>query len=290
VGVVSKARRRQSAVLAAGAAAALAGWLATGANAPPLYDSVGVAPPYRYVCAPAGINLSLHPAPNPATETLPVSNGQSPGVASTTDEAPIPQAQVLVQAGELVLPPGATAITVSLTPVVPPQILPTDGVLDGNVYDIPITAGNAALALAPGALATVVLRGPPTGKLATLEQFDGRNWTPLNATPVGTADIFGANVTSFTTFALVLPGTPQTHAAAGCLPGTTLVTPGATSSATSTASAAPGTESSNTALILIGVAVVALLVAGGLLLLLRSSGRPPRGRPGGGRRPPPRRR
>ncbi|HEY6378377.1 MAG TPA: hypothetical protein VI316_04265 [Candidatus Dormibacteraeota bacterium] len=286
-----RAARHRRAVLAAGAAAALAGWLATGTNAPPLYDSVGVAPPFRYVCAPAGINLSLHPAPNPATQTLPVTNGQSPGVGFTTDEVPIPQAQVLVQAGELVLPPGATAITVSLTPVVPPQILPSDGVLDGNVYDIPVTAGNVALPLAPGALATVVLRGPPTGKLATLEQFDGRTWTPLNSTPVGTADIFGANVTSFTTFALVLPGSPQTHAAAGCLPGTTLVAPGVSSSgsATSTASAGAGGESSNTALILIGVAVVALLVAGGLLLLLRSSGRPPP-RSGGGRGRPSRRR
>jgi hypothetical protein len=299
VGVVTPARRR-AAVLGGGAAAALLGWLAAGGNAPPLYDAVGVAPPYRYLCAPAGINLALHPAPNPASQTLPVTNGTSPAVAFTSDESPIPQVQVLVAGGQLVLPTGATSITVSAIPVVPPQILPGDGVLDGNVYDVHVTSGGAALSMAsdPNALATIVLRGPPTGRGdGLLEQFDGRTWTKLVTEPVGSADSFGANVKSFTTFALVLPGTPQTHAAAGCLPGTTLVTPGA-SSGTSATTTAPATESggsSNTALVLVGVAVVAVLVAGGLLIVLRRTGQPPPSRGSGGRqgaprrRPPPRR-
>lgn len=206
--------RRGVLALSVATAALAAAWGLAGPGAPPLYDGVQNVAPYLYYCIPPGYHQSKRVTPK--TETLTVTNGEIEGGGAFvgTDEPPVAQAQVLIGGTSLALPPGATEVTVTVTPVAPPSILPSDGTLNGNVYTVAVTSGGKPVSLAKDAQGnpqqwTLVLRGEPNKPAALLEQFDGSAWrrAVINQ-PVGTADVYAGNFTSFGTFALVIPGSP----------------------------------------------------------------------------------
>ncbi|TMC48816.1 MAG: hypothetical protein E6J14_10200 [Chloroflexi bacterium] len=182
--------------LGAGVLLLAAVWLLLPRTAPPLYDSAPApADPYRF--------LTSSPPAAVAAKDVPVTGASSPPFIAGSDENP-PQAQILVGAGSLPLPPGATTVRVTITPVAPPPIAPAHQRVDGNVYRFALTASGTPVGLRAGAPATIVLRGPSGAGQATVARFDGTGWTTLNSTPIGTiADTYAANVTSLGDVALI---------------------------------------------------------------------------------------
>lgn len=271
-------RRTAAVVLLAGAAGLAAAWRLAAPATPPLYDGIITpADPYRYVDPPPGIN---HPPPDALSKDLPLVDNQAPPIAETTDENP-PQAQLLVQGGSFDLPPGATGVTVTISPEHAPAVPPPDGRLDGNVYRFGVAAASTPLQLKPGSISTVVLRGPAGAGNATVEQFTGNTWHRLDTQPVGNPDTWEANPMSLGDFALVVQGAISAPPPSG---------------------GGGGVSAGAIAGIVIGAGAVAAI--GGVLLALRMRrrapappsggprGRPPSGGAGGRppRRPPARRR
>lgn len=174
---------------------------------PPLYDALPApAESYRYLQPPPGITT---PPPSAVDKDVAVTGGQTPTLVEATDEQPA-QAQLLAEMGAFVLPPGTTVVHVHIAAVPPPSTLPADGRLDGNVYLFQVTARGTPLALRPGALVTVILRGPPGQGQATLELFDGSTWQRVPTSPVGFADTYQGNVPRLGEVALVVRGTAPT--------------------------------------------------------------------------------
>jgi hypothetical protein len=171
-------------------------WLIGPHTTPPLYNAFPQpADPYRFL-------TSNSPA-TAAAKDVAVTGLASPPLIAGTDENP-PQAQILVGAGSLQLPPGATTVRVTITPLPPPSVGPPHQRVDGNVYRFALTVNGTPITLRAGAPATIVLRGPSGAGQATVARFDGTNWTPLNTTPIGTiADTYAANVTSLGDVALI---------------------------------------------------------------------------------------
>ena len=275
---------RRVGVLAAGIAALAVAWLVSPPGAPPLYDGVAVAPPYLFYCNPPG---SQSTAAAGRRETDPLQSGQSPPLAFVTGEPGVPQVQVLVGAGAIVVPTGATDVAIEADPIVPPAILPSDGQIDGNAYQISVTAGGQPAPLAPGQVATIVLRGRQGGGTTqVIERFDGHAWTRLTTQPVGQADIFGGNTSAVGIFALVTPGPAATPQPCATPPPTATT---GTSSGSGTVGAG-GDQGSGGAITVAAIVIaVALVGGGGLLLLLRrgpATATPRRRPPGGQRRPP----
>ena len=269
--------------IVAGIAALAVAWLVSPPGAPPLYDGVAVAPPYLFYCNPPGSQSS---AAAGRRETDPLQSGQSPPIAFVTGEPGVPQVQVLIGTGAIVVPTGATDVALEADPIVPPATLPSDGQIDGNTYQITVTAAGQPAALAPGQVATIVLRGRQGGGTTqVIERFDGHSWSRLTTQPVGQADIFGGNTSAFGVFALVTPGSAATPQPCATLPPTA-------STSTSTAGAG-GDQGSGGAITVAAIVIAVALVGGGglLLLLRRGPGTAPGRRPPGGpRRPPSRRR
>ena len=176
--------------------------LATREAQPPLFDGVVPTEPYRWLEPPAGQPGGAEGA----TATIPVQGGQSDLVAVATTEIP-PQAQIFASPGSLTLPPGATAVEVSIQPIPPPAASPPDGYIDGNLYRISVTDQSGTPLSAPAsARVSLVLRSVESLASATIERFDGTTWTPIATSPAGTA-AFLAVVTSFGDFAVVASGT-----------------------------------------------------------------------------------
>jgi hypothetical protein len=208
---VSRPRRAAPALLLGGAVLVLLARLSGAPGTPPLYDSFTQPDAYRY----------LHPAggergsPGSASKTVPYT-GADPGpltLATGPDENP-PQAQLLLGAGSLSVSPGAQSITLSIKAVDTPAARPPNGVVVGNTYRYSAVAG-AALGLTAGHPATLVLRGPTGTGSATVDEYDGRTWTPLTTSPIAGPDIFAANTMRFGDVALVAP---EAHVASGGFP------------------------------------------------------------------------
>ena len=208
--------RRAALALGVAAVALAASWRFVAPATPPLYDGFQNVAPYLYYCVPAGYHQSK--AVTAKTQQLTVTNGQIEGGGAfvATDEPPVAQAQVLIGGSSLALPAGATEITLTITPVARPATLPSDGTLDGNVYTVAVTSGGQPVTLAKDAQGnlqqwTLVLRGEPNKPTAVLEQFDGGAWhRALINQPVGQADVYAGNFTSFGTFGLIIPGSAGT--------------------------------------------------------------------------------
>lgn len=199
-----RGRGRAATVLAGGGALLALAWGLGPRSAPPLYDSGPiVAEPYRYFHPPAGYTATK--PPSTVDMTLKLESGQSPAMAEITDEQPA-QAQLLAPQQAFAVPPGAASVRVTIAPVDPPAVAPSDGRLDGNVYRFAVTAGAAPLPLRPGQQVTVVLRGPAGAPNAMLELWDGSRWTRLDSQPLGNTapDSYAANVTMLGDFALVV--------------------------------------------------------------------------------------
>jgi hypothetical protein len=175
-------------------------------GAPPLYDGVVTIDPYRYLEPVSG---QLGGAKG-STQTLPVVSGSSPIVAIATPEQP-PQAQLIANQGAFVLPPGTTAITVSIVPV-PPAVKPPNAHVAGNVYRISITTqAGAPVSARSDAQVTLALRAPANVGAATFEQLSGGTWTPLPAAAAGFPGTFETTgLTDFGDFALIVTGSGTT--------------------------------------------------------------------------------
>lgn len=179
--------------------------------APPLYDGVVVAEPYRWLVPPPG----EHGNPTSASATLRPIGGASPLLALATAEEP-PQAQVFGTDGALVLPAGTSSIKVSITPILPLS-LPNDGHIAGNVYRISVANQKGVPITAPAsAQVTVVIRGPDGTVGATIERYADGAWKPLKTEDTGSAAQYLAVVTEFGVFTLVAagPGGPYPTATA----------------------------------------------------------------------------
>jgi hypothetical protein len=232
---------RRAAVLAAGVALlGLAGGLGP-RSAPPLYDSGPIiAEHYRYLHPPPGFTATK--PPGVIDVTLALEGGQSPAMAESTEENPA-QAQLLVAQGAFTVPPGATKVHVTITPVDPPSAAPQGGVLDGNVYRFAVTAlpSGSPMPLKSGQQVTVVLRGPAGVGTPVLDLWDGTTWAKLDTTPLGanSPDSYAANVTALGDIALVAP--PTTSNGGG----------------------------GNAGVVVAGVIVAAVLVAAAIVLVLR---------------------
>ena len=196
------ARRTGLAALALGLAIAAAAQLTAPLAAPPLYDGVVVTQPYVYVNPPAGQPGGARGA----SAHLPVT-GRSPLVALATPEQP-PQAQIVAGDGTLVLPPSATALDASITPLDPTVDATVTGAARvlGNIYRITLVDQAGAAATAPAAgLVTVVLRAPEDVAGAQIGQVVDGTWHPLKSESMfGAASV--AVVTGFGDFAVIVAG------------------------------------------------------------------------------------
>jgi hypothetical protein len=224
-----KSRRLAAGALVCGLAVVVIAQRLAPIAGPPLYDGVPVTDPYKWLSPPSG----LQGGAQSAHQTDVVADIQA-GLAVGTPELP-PQVQVVVDPGALALADATTSVTISIEPVGAPAVQPSDGTVAGNVYRIAtVDQAGTAIGFNAGGTATLVLRGPPVLRSATIESFDGGVWTKLHTDPAGIPDIFTATVTGFGDFALVAP--------AGWKPaGEKAGPPAATANPTATPSSAPAT-------------------------------------------------
>ena len=200
-------------------------------SAPPLYDGVVPLEAYRWLDPPPP---GQHGGAKGATAVVPVQGGKSPLVAVATPELE-PQAQILAPPEGLTLPAGTKTIRVSIEPI-PPEGVPTDGHIDGNVYRFTVTDQDGTPITAPAsARVSVVLRAAdPTLSEATIERYANGTWQPSKTSSEGFGATFLTIATDFGDFAVVAPG-----AAASVSSGPTL-TESPTESASAVAITTPG--------------------------------------------------
>jgi hypothetical protein len=169
-------------------------------GSPALYDGVVSQEPYRW------LNPSGGHAGNPTSfhTSLKVTGSSSPQFVAATSESP-PQAQLIGGPGAFAVPPGTTAINVTIDPLSAPNA--SGGQVTGNAYRFGVTdQSGAALSVVPSSALTLVLRAPDGIVDATIAQVVGGSWQPLTTQPAGQPGIFIANVTQLGDFALILPG------------------------------------------------------------------------------------
>ena len=197
-------RRLALAVIGLGLGIAGVAQVSAPLGAPPLYDGVVVVQPYVYVNPPAGKpggakGASAHVSMNGPKNAV---------VALATPEQP-PQAQVVAGDGSLIVPPSATALDVSITPLNPSVEAGVPGAarILGNVYAINLIDQSGVPATAPASgLVTVVLRAPEDAVGAQVGQVVDGAWHPLKSEPMF-GSTWVAVVTSFGDFAVIVPGT-----------------------------------------------------------------------------------
>lgn len=172
--------------LAAGAGLVVAAQLLAPLHAPPLYDGVVVAEPYRYL-SPTGGQAGN---PTSASVVKPLENGKSPALSAATAESP-PQAQVIAPPEAFAAPPGATELHISITPIAPS---PPDSIV-GNAYRFAVTDQvSNPVPLASGVQPTVVLRAPDEAYDVKLVDLVGDAWHDLATQSGGQPGEYLANV------------------------------------------------------------------------------------------------
>jgi hypothetical protein len=199
-----RTRRVALAVIGLGFGIAAAAQVAAPLAAPALYDGVVVVQPYVYVNPPAGKPGGA----KGASAHVPMNGPKNAVVVLATPEQP-PQAQIVAGDGTLVVPPSATALDVSITPLNPSVEAGVAGAAQilGNVYAINLLdqAGVPATAPASG-LVTVVLRAPEDAIGAQVGQVVDGAWHSLKSEPMF-GSTYVAVVTSFGDFAVIVPNT-----------------------------------------------------------------------------------
>lgn len=174
-------------------------WHTLPVTTPPLYDGACMSDPYRYLSPPAGTHEA---AALPATKNLTVST-TSPATELTTNESP-PQAQLLIEQGSIAVPTGATTVQLSIEPVTPPTTLPTDGVIDGNIYKFTAAVKGTVISTELAHPATIVLRSSATtGQPRAIEQLVSGTWHRVDASTLGCDDVHLATSTTLGDFALI---------------------------------------------------------------------------------------
>jgi hypothetical protein len=228
-------RRGGSAAAALLSLAALAAIRGGGGGGPPLYDGICLPPTY--------LLLGSHPGPSSVSKTYSVSDLASSQPLYTGESTP--QAELIFGSGSFAPAPGASTVTVSITPVKPPATNPSDGRIDGNVYSFDAHSGGQEVSLAASHPATVVLGATSSGgPRLVVERFDGSRWTPVGKTfQSGCGTTYEAASPTLGLFALVAQGSSTS-------PGSTVQSPGT------------GSSPAVVIVILVVLAIVALVVGG----------------------------
>lgn len=199
-------RPRTRALLALAGAASLLGlvWFALPTGGPPLYDGVCVADPYAYLSPPSGASRL---APSSASHQIEVSGGAVVGSELNTDELP-PQAELTTQPGSIIAPAGATSVTISIRPVAPPSVRPTNGAPDANFYLFTAVGSDGAPVTFDGSRPMTVELRPSvaTGTLETIDRLDGDHWVALTTSLGGCAISMVANTPMLGMFVVVGAG------------------------------------------------------------------------------------
>jgi hypothetical protein len=184
-------RRRGWLVILVAVAGLIAVWRLLPAGSPPIYDGNCIADPYR--------PLGGSPAPQPASRVFPASKA-FPTSEVFTGETP-PQAQILMQGGSF---DNTTAVTISITPVLPPATKPRNGVIEGNVYKFAALTPTGT-ELQPRLGVTIVLRATRSVPSPVIERYNGTSWTPLTTLNSGCGNTFELTSTRMGEFAAVGP-------------------------------------------------------------------------------------
>jgi hypothetical protein len=153
-------------------------WIAQPGN-PPIYDGLPLGtPPYRYLVPPA--DRALTAPPSGAAMTFQIA-GTPYGFQVNTSES-VPQASVIVPVASLVIPPGATRVTVSVRPVLPPSPAPLGSTIDGNVYRIEVSTGTGQpVAIRRGSTVRVMLRHTGSPGRPNVAVYTGSRWRSLTS-------------------------------------------------------------------------------------------------------------
>lgn len=204
--IFGRPARRWAALAVAGLSLLALAAVRGGGGGPALYDGICLPPAYRL--------LGANPGPASASASYSATDLAQTQELATTE--PTPQAQMIIAAGSLTAPAGAT-VTVTITPVAAPASKPPSGSLTGNAYRFSARASTGqSLELAAGHPATIVLEAPSmAGPQLTLERFDGSSWTPLKTFQSGCGDTEEAASPSLGVFALVGAGSGAAPAAGG---------------------------------------------------------------------------
>jgi hypothetical protein len=278
-------RRLGIAALAAGLGLAALSALLGPAVYRPLYDGVVVSEPYRWLDPPPGLKGG-------AEGVRSVVPAQGGGISVATSETP-PQAQVDPDYSALSLPPGTTSIAISIRPIEPPAVLPSDGVIAGNVYDLEVgDQRGETVSVAAGHRVTMLFRGPSALPSAQIERYSGGAWSAVETDPAGIPDMYTTLVDAFGVYALVAPpgwapvgvrgtalATASAASAAGSPTSSENPTDGPTapavresSAATATATSAgsgPASPRGSPTSPLVAIAIVLAVLAVAVLVLLR---------------------
>lgn len=168
----------------------------------PLYDGVVVQEPYRYL-HPVGDQVN---DPTSFSSAPTVIGNESPRFAAATLESP-PQAQLIAQVDAFELPPGATSLRVSITPIEPPST-PPGGTIAGNAYRFSVTdqAGNRAVVKPCQGCLSLTLRAPEGIDNAVLKQFADGAWTTVET--LHSLAMYQTNPTALGDYAVVSTGAP----------------------------------------------------------------------------------
>ena len=256
--------------------------LARPPHAPPLYDGLGFPDePYRWVSAPAGSGHTAAATSASASLSIAV-DGVSPSARGLSAEQG-PQVAFALAAGALQLPSGGRTLAVTASPAAAPAP-PPGGQVVSNLYRFassPTPIG--AVRLTAGAGVVVNLRADQaTGRTVVVCAWDGRTWSQLATTQVGT-DIYAARLSAFADIALVRldPGVPVTATAASAAGNGSSVGSGPTAGAGQVAGAGPVAATQGAAdpgagpsgWLWIGLALLLGLIAAALITLrLRAPG------------------
>lgn len=166
--------------------------------AAPIYDSVSILEPYRFMSPPPG-DVG---APTSYSAAVPVSNGRSPQITAATAENP-PQAQLIALDGAFDVPSGVATIHVSITPVAPAAPLPK-GALSGNVYRISVAdPSGAPLSISASKAPTVAMRSAATLTDAAVFRYADGTWQQLDSVSNASLSIYTAQPDALGDFAVV---------------------------------------------------------------------------------------
>jgi hypothetical protein len=198
-----------------GALAALAvAWLLVPPHSVPLYDGIGFPDEaYRYVAAPAGTPHTPAATTASASSDAVGGHNRSPFYANSAEIGP--QVSVFVGTDVLVVPAGATAFTLTVTPLAP-DAQPAGAQVDGNMYRVAATAGTGSSGGAKvgvrsdrqAADATVTMRATTARQPRPNFYYrpaPGQSWQRLDAARIGN-DVYRTDLAGMGDYVLAFTG------------------------------------------------------------------------------------
>jgi hypothetical protein len=172
--------------------------LALPTAAPPLYDGLIAADPYRFLNPPL---IGGHGDPTSFQEPYEVTGSTVPAIAAATLETP-PQAQFVAPDFAFEVNNESTTLDIQIVPVEPPADVPGKA-FAGNVYTIRVAEdGNNLQPVLP---VTVSLSAPGQPDNAEIAYWDGFSWTLLPTESGNQIGTFVAEVEALGEFAVVVP-------------------------------------------------------------------------------------